>query len=413
MKAAIIAVGTELLGSDRTDTNSLLITRLLENYGIPLRRKSVVPDDRDEIGAELLSSLEQHEIVLLTGGLGPTDDDVTKEAVAAALGLTLVENESIRASIEARFASRGMTAPEVNRRQAMVFAGQKMVFNERGTAPGSHLTISFRGSQRHVWIFPGVPNELRGMLEHDLEPWLKELRTDRARYRRIVKITGLPESQVEESLAPFYAAHPGEPLTILCSPGEIEIHLRADGSADDAYDQLVSFEKEIRAIFSDRIFGLDEDLLESVVGRLLSSRGETVATAESCTGGLLASRITDIQGSSAYFLGGVVTYSRDAKLFLLGVDPADIDAAGEVSEPVAREMAIGARRRFGADWGIGITGIAGPTGGTVAKPVGTVHIAVSGKRACRHQKMLFPGDRILVKRLSTQVALDMLRVMMG
>lgn len=412
MNAAIIAVGSEMLGTTRLDTNSLKITGLLEAYGIPVRRKAVVGDDLALIGSELKFALEEHELVVLSGGLGPTEDDLTKDAVASALGLELRFDESILERIRQLFAARNLQMPEVNRKQAMIFAGHRTLANQRGSAPAFHLNIAYGGKPRDIWIFPGVPRELEGLLEHDFEPWLREAHRGGSIHRRAVKISGSTESQVEQELAPFYALHRGEPVTILASQAEIQIHFQAEGSADDAYPRLTAMEQELRAIFGDRIFGIDDERMEEVVGRLLAQRGESVATAESCTGGLLASRITDVGGSSAYFPGGIVAYSREAKLFLLGVDPALVDAHGEVSEEVARDMARGARRRFGTTYGIGITGIAGPTGGSEAKPVGTVHVAVADARTIDHRRLQLIGNRDMVKFRATQAALDFLRLMM-
>lgn len=411
MNAAILAVGSELLGSTHIDTNSLTVANALERYGVRVTRKSVVGDDVASIAAELEFALRYADVVVITGGLGPTEDDVTKEAVAASLRLQLVDDRSVLDEIEEKFRIRGLRMPTVNERQARVFTGHKLVRNTRGTAPGFHLNISVEGRPRHVWLFPGVPYELDGMIENDLERWLQKSQSELV-HRRVVKLSGLTESSVEESLRPFYDRHPGEPTTVLAARGEVHIHLMAAGAADDAYPLLTDMEQDIREIFGDRVFGLDHETLESTVGKLLTSRGETLATAESCTGGLLGSRITDVSGSSAYYLGGAVAYSAQAKLFLIGIDPASIETHGEVSEPVAVEMADGVRRRFGSTWGIGVTGIAGPSGGTAQKPVGTVHVAVAGRELRRHKQFLFAGSRELVKHYSAQVALDMLRLMM-
>ena len=408
MEAAILAVGSELLGSTHVDTNSLTIANALERYGVRVKRKAVVGDESAEIGAELEFALASVDVVIVTGGLGPTDDDVTRKAVADALGLQLVFDQSVLDDIETKFRIRNLEMPPVNKRQAMVFVGHKLVRNPRGTAPGFHLNLGAGGKAKHVWLFPGVPWELDGMIANDLEPWLQKLQPE-LMHRRVIKLTGLSESAVEEALSPYYKRHP-EKLMVLAARGEIHVHLLAEGEADEAYPRLTEMEQHIRELFGDRVFGLDHETLESTVGRLLASRGETVATAESCTGGLLGSRITDVSGSSVYFLGGAVAYSQQAKLFLLGIDPATIEKYGEVSEQVAREMAEGARRRFGTTYGVGITGIAGPTGGTAQKPVGTVHVAVAGRSTRRHKRFLFAGSRELVKHYSTQVALDMLRL---
>ncbi|MFP5245879.1 MAG: nicotinamide-nucleotide amidohydrolase family protein, partial [Thermoanaerobaculia bacterium] len=332
-------------------------------------------------------------------GLGPTEDDLTREALAAAFGLSLELDQSIVDVIAARFAARGWTMPEVNRKQGMIFVGQTTLRNERGTAPGFHLFVE----GKHVWVFPGVPHELEWMLETYLAPWLQSVSGGRARHRRVLKIAGVTESGVEEKLKPYYDAHPGELVTILASGGQIEIHLGGESRED-----IAARESEIALLFGERLFGFDDDTLESVVGALLKARGQTLATAESCTGGLLGSRITDISGSSAYYLGGAVCYTAAAKIDFANVDPSLISAHGEVSEEVARALADGIRKRFAATWGVGITGIAGPTGGTPEKPVGTVHIAIAGPVE-KHRKLLWQGPRTVVKWYATQQALDLLR----
>lgn len=405
--ASIIAVGSEMLGISRVDTNSLKITAALENAGIPLVRKSVVGDTLDDLVAEIRFSLEHSDILITSGGLGPTEDDLTREALAKALGLEIEVDQSIVDKIAARFAARGWKMPEVNRRQANVFRGQTVLYNERGTAPGFHLTVE--NGAKHVWVFPGVPHELEWMVATYFARWLAEIGGGRGRRRRVLKIAGLTESAVEERLKPFYAAHPGEPVTILASPAGIEVHLITDAADAEAESFIAPREKELHEIFGAHVFGYDEDTLEGVIGRTLVERHETVATAESCTGGLLSSRITDISGSSAYFLGGAVCYTAAAKTDLAGVDAEMIRANGEVSEPVAVAMAKGIRERFGATYGIGITGIAGPTGGTPEKPVGTVHIAVASAAAVEHRKLQWSGPRTIIKWYSTQQALDTLR----
>lgn len=400
MNAAIIAIGSEMLGPTRVDTNSLEITAALERAGIAVVRKSVVGDLLADLVAEIRSATTRADIVITTGGLGPTEDDLTREALVEAFGLTMEVDASIVDTIRARFEARGWTMPDVNRKQGNVFAGQTTLRNERGTAPGFHLSVE----GKHIWVFPGVPHELKWMLETYFKPWLREISGGKTRYRRVLKIAGLTESAVEEKLKPFYEKHTGELVTILASGGQIEIHLNAFDRAE-----IASREAEIVAIFGMRVFGYDDDTLESVIGALLQARNETVSTAESCTGGLLGSRITDVAGSSAYYLGGAICYTAAAKTDLAGVDPALIREHGEVSEPVAFALARGARARFHTTWGIGITGIAGPGGGTPEKPVGTVHIAVAGPNREEHRKLFWPGPRMQVKWFSTQTALDLLR----
>lgn len=399
-EASIIAIGSEMLGPTRVDTNSLAITAALESYGIPLVRKSIVGDSLDDLTREIRNT--RTDLLITTGGLGPTEDDLTREALRDAFGLTLEIDTSIIETIESRFAARGWKMPEVNKRQANVFVGQTTLKNERGTAPGFHLHVG----GRHVWVFPGVPHELEWMLATYFTPWLAEVSGGRARIRRVLKIAGLTESGVEEKLKPYYEKHAGEVPTILATGGQIEIHLIGETSAE-----IASREAEIAEIFGARLFGFDDDTMESVIGELLKSRNQTLATAESCTGGLLGSRITDVAGSSAYYMGGAICYTGAAKSAMVGVDEALIREHGEVSEPVARALARGARERFATTWGVGITGIAGPTGGTPDKPVGTVHIAVSGPNADEHRKLLWQGPRKTVKWYSTQQALDLLRRM--
>jgi len=405
MRAAIIAVGSEMLGPTRLDTNSLKITAALEDFGIEVVRKTIVGDRLDDLAAEIEFSLSRAGLLITSGGLGPTEDDLTREALIRALGLKSEIDQSIVDHLETRFRARGWSMPEVNKKQATVFPGHETLANERGTAPGFHLNV--RGED--IWVFPGVPSEFEWMLATYFVPWLEKTIGGRTRHRRVLKIAGMGESAVEERLAPYYAAHRDELLTILASPGGVELHVTADGPPDSARAMVAEREKELREIFGRRIFGADEDTIESVIGEVLASRGETLSAAESCTGGLFSSRITDVSGSSRYFMGGAICYTGAAKIAMVDVDPEMIRQNGEVSEPVAIAMAEGARRRFNTTYGVGITGIAGPTGGSEAKPVGTVHIAVAGAERHEHRKFFWPGTRAHVKWFSTQSALDLLR----
>lgn len=405
MNASIIAIGSEMLGPTRVDTNSLKITAAFESFGIGVVRKSVVGDTQDQLVDEIRHSLAHSDILVTSGGLGPTEDDMTREALVEALGLQMEVDAGIVERLEERFAARGWVMPEVNKRQANVFIGQTTLTNERGTAPGFHI----EQDGKHAWVFPGVPHELEWMVATYLRPWLASVTGGQSRFRRVLKIAGMTESGVEERLKPYYAAHP-EPLTILATSGQTELHLAADGAEVEALATIAAREQELRELFGHKIFGADDEVLEGVIGRILTERGETVATAESCTGGLLASRITDVAGSSAYFMGGAVCYTAASKTALAGVDPALIAEHGEVSEAVAIALARGARERFGTTYGIGVTGIAGPGGGTETKPVGTVHIAVAAADRHKHWKLLWPMERSLFKRITTQSALDLLRL---
>jgi len=405
-RAAIIAIGSEMLGPTRVDTNSLKLTTAMERYGVPLVRKSVVGDSLGELVDEIRFAFDHSEILITSGGLGPTEDDLTREALAEAFGLSMEVDRAIMERLEARFSARGIKMAEVNRKQANVFRGQTTLINERGTAPGFHLQLS----GKHVWVFPGVPHELEWMTLTYFTPWLDALIGSVARYRRVLKVTGLGESAVEERIRPYYDAHRDEPLTILATSGGVELHLMATGAEVQARSTIAAREEELLALLGDKVFGFDEEILEGVLGRLLTERHATVATAESCTGGLLGSRITDIAGSSKYYMGGVVCYTGDAKVALANVDRALIVEHGEVSEPVAIALARGIRERFGTTYGVGVTGIAGPGGGSEDKPVGTVHVAVAGPENYEHRKLYWPMERSLFKRFATQSALDLLRL---
>jgi nicotinamide-nucleotide amidase len=409
MRAAIIAVGSEMLGISKVDTNSLEVTRHLEEWGVELARKSVIGDHAADLAHELRITFDSCDVVVVMGGLGPTEDDVTKEVVSGVLGIALREEPEVLGRMLSLFEKRGYPMPETNRKQALVFEGHDYLRNPRGTAPGFHLAFDWGGRPRHLWIFPGVPLELQGMLEADFGPWLRSLGLAR-RYWRNLRIVGMPESLADQKLKQFYETYRDTPVTILASKGELALHFYANGPEDAAYGRLLAMEADVRELLGDRVYGSGDDTLEMVVGRMLLSRGETVATAESCTGGLLSARITDVPGSSQWFGGGVVAYSREVKMSMLGVDPAHIEEHGEVSEEVARGLASGARRRFGSTWGIGVTGIAGPDGGSEAKPVGTVHIAVASRAHVEHRKLFFAGGREQVRRFATNAALDLLRM---
>jgi nicotinamide-nucleotide amidase len=408
MKAAILAVGSELLGTDRLDTNSLRLTALLDRYGVELRRKAVIGDAEEEIAAELRSLLPRVDLILVTGGLGPTADDVTREAVAAALGRSLHADDEVLAALERRFQSLGWRMPEVNRRQAQVVEGAEVLPNDRGTAPGMRL----ESNGCTIFLFPGVPTELDGLMDSALEPWLAERAGGVARETAVLKIAGLPESVVEERIAPAYEEFGREAITILANAGEIRLQVTAAGPEPERRAQLQATVERLAELAGDAVFTTrEEDTLESVVGDLLRAAGATLTAAESCTGGLLSQRITAVPGSSDYFLGAAVTYSNELKTKLVGVPPEMLAEHGAVSEPVARAMAEGVRRALGSDYGVGITGVAGPGGGSAEKPVGTVHIAVAGPGdgPVDHRKLRLPGDRDRVRRFSAQLALEMLR----
>ncbi len=405
--AAIVAVGSELLGTDRLDTNSLRLTAALERHGFELLRKAVVGDSEEEIAREMRGLLGRVELVLVTGGLGPTADDVTREATAAALGRRLVFDEAVLRRIETRFCDHGLRMPAVNRRQAEVIEGAEIIPNERGTAPGMRL----EAEGTTIFLVPGVPLELEGMLDSHLVPWLAARSGGWGRETAVLKVACLPESAVEERIAPAYAEFGREAITILARPGEIRLHATAAGPPAERRARLAAMQARLAELAGDAVFARrEEETLESVTGDLLRRAGATLAVAESCTGGLVAGRVTAVPGSSDYFEGGVVAYTDRLKSELAGVRAELLAAHGAVSEPVAIALAEGARRRLGGDYGIGVTGIAGPGGGSEAKPVGTVHLAVAGPgRPPDHRRVRFPGDRERVRWQASQLALEMLR----
>jgi nicotinamide-nucleotide amidase len=411
-RAAVLAVGSELLTPNRIDTNSLFITKALNVVGIDVIFKAVAGDDRAELPALLVHALGRADLVVLTGGLGPTDDDVTREVVAAHLGLPLAEDQTITDAIRRRFDARGWVMPEINRRQAMVPRGALVIANPNGTAPGLWIEHGPQG----VLLVPGPPREMRPMVEQMVAERLRPRADGRRVMRRVLKIAGRSESRVEELTQPVYSRWrdletPVE-TTILAAPGQIELHLSARGSdaaeLDAALDRATA---EIGSVLSDDVFSRDGATIEEVVGALLRARGWTIALAESCTGGLATSRLTDVPGSSAYVERSVVAYSNEAKIEMLGVGPDLITAYGAVSEPVAQGMAEGIRDRARVDVGVGITGIAGPTGGTESKPVGMVCISVVTPRKTIVRTFRFPGNRELVKTFAAFTALDLVRRM--
>jgi nicotinamide-nucleotide amidase len=412
--AEVIAVGSELLGWTRIDTNSLFIADQLSRLGIELRAKVVVGDDRARIRAMFTRALERADLVILTGGLGPTDDDLTREAIAGALGLELEEHEEIADRIRRRFERRGVPMPDVNRRQAMVPRGAHWIPNANGSAPGLRLDVD----GRLVVLLPGPPRELQPMLLELCAPGGAIAgRTGAERLHRVsLFTTGLAESQVEALVQPIYSVwrDEDEPIetTILASPGQVELHLTLR-SADEAHARarLARALDALQGALGNAAYSTDGRRLPEIVLSSLRERARTIAAAESCTGGMLLERLTSIPGSSATVIGGVVAYSNDLKIEWLGVDAREIEAHGAVSEPVGAAMAEGIRRRTGAHVGVAITGIAGPDGGTPAKPVGTVVIAVSvegqGLTVGTH---LFAGDRDMVRVQATQAALNRVRL---
>lgn len=407
MKAEIIAVGSELLTPDRIDTNSLFLTEELNQLGIEVLRKTIVGDNQELLAEAFRDAINRVPVVIASGGLGPTQDDLTRETVAALLGRRLQLNEAIVRAIEARFRSFKREMPTVNLRQAMVPEGAEVLENPRGTAPG--LWLEDQG--RVVALLPGPPRELKPLFREQVLPRLLRSASSVRMFHRELRSTGLGESHVEERIRHIYTRYKDVNTTILATPGEIQMHLRLwsddPTGANSTLDEIV---RNFELALGDRIFAHAATPLEEVVAQLLVDHGAAIATAESCTGGLLAERLTRIPGSSAYFLGGVVCYSNEMKTAWANVPAELISAKGAVSSEVAIALAEGIRRSVKSTLGVGITGIAGPGGGSEEKPVGTVHIALAGPSGIKEKLVHLPGDREAVRFYASQLALDMVRM---
>jgi len=407
MKAEIIAVGSELLTPDRLDTNSLFLTEELNKLGIEVVRKTIIGDNRELLAEAFRDALDRVPLILASGGLGPTEDDLTRETVADLLHRKLILNEAILKYIEGRFRQLGREMPAVNVRQAMVPEGAEVLDNPRGSAPG--LWLEDQG--RYVALLPGPPRELKPMYLEQVLPRLEKRRSNVRMFYRELRVAGMGESALEQRIKAIYTRYADVNTTILAAPGEIQIHLRmwTDNAmqAEQTLDEIVqSFELAL----TDRIYSKDGSSMEEVIAQLLRTNQATISAAESCTGGLLAERLTSIAGSSSYFLGGVVCYSNNLKTSWADVPAELIQSKGAVSSEVAKALADGIRRSVGSTLGVGITGIAGPAGGSEEKPVGTVHIALSHAGGVKERGVRFPGDREAVRWHASQLALDMVRL---
>ncbi len=410
MHAEIIAVGSELLTPFRMDTNSLYLTEQLNQLGVEVVFKSVVGDDLKRLVEAAQHAMFRSEIVVFSGGLGPTEDDLTREAVAEALGVALRRDEEVLAAIEKRFAARGWKMSPNNAKQADVPEGATVLPNANGTAPGLWLSGKFEGRERIIILLPGPPHELKALFESECRERLRAKLPAAFIATRVLKVAMLGESHVDARVAPIYKRFADVQTTILAGPGEIQLHFKsrapsleiAQARVDEAADAV---EEEL----DDAVYSRDGQSLEQIVGYWLQMRNATLAVAESCTGGLLAERITSVSGSSRYFNGGAVVYSNTLKTEFAGV-PADmIERHGAVSREVAAALAEGIRYRCDATLGVGITGVAGPAGGTAEKPVGLVFHALASAGGTDVIERTFPGDRKRIRWFSTTLALDMLR----
>jgi nicotinamide-nucleotide amidase len=406
LNAEIIAIGSEMLTPFRLDTNSLWLTERLNAMGVEVKLKTVVGDDEARLEETVRDAMKRSEIIIATGGLGPTEDDITRKIFARVLKRQLILVDAILEKLRARFARRNMPMPEINARQALVIHGAQTLENNNGTAPGMLIAEG----KCTVVLLPGPPREMKPIFDALVAPILKQRAGDMLILRRTLSIFGLGESAVDELAAPIYTKYQNPSTTILFKDGQIELHLTAQARDESGTVKLLDdLAGRLDEVLGEYIFSRSNETLEEVVGRSLKVRGYTLATAESCTGGLLAGRITDVPGSSEYFLEGVVSYSNEAKINLLGVPKKLIETHGAVSEQVAGAMAVGIRKRAGSTFGIGVTGVAGPGGGSPEKPVGLVYIALADDAQTTTRKFIFPGDRQFIRTLSVNAALDLVR----
>jgi nicotinamide-nucleotide amidase len=406
VNAEIIAVGSELLTPRRTDTNSLFLTEKLNQLGFEVVRKTIVGDDRARLADELRQARGASDLVITTGGIGPTLDDLTREAASDALGRKLVFEPSIVEAIEERFQRFGRKMAEINKRQAYVLEGAEVLPNPNGTAPGQYL----RDAQGILIILPGPPRELEPMFEEQCLPRLLKLESPDQYYTATLRIALLPESEVDERIGPIYSAEPRVATTILAAPGDIQVHLRArGGTVEEARRIAEALSLKVEAELGKPVYARSNEELVEVVARLFRERGLTLATAESCSGGILAQMITSLAGSSEYFRGGFVSYSEQAKIDTLGVPAEIIREHGVYSAETAEQMALAARRKLNTSLGVGITGVAGPDGGSEQAPVGTVFIALADDAGMQVVKRNLGGDRHRVRSMSALIALEMLR----
>jgi len=411
--AEIIAVGSEMLTPSRQDTNSLFLTGRLNELGINVAFKTVVGDNGEHLVSVTQAAIGRADLCIFMGGLGPTEDDLTREAVAKALGLGLKRDHEIVTAMYKRFAERRLQMPENNARQADILLGAVVLPNSRGTAPGQWLETDWDGRRRIVVLLPGPPHELQALWERQCLPRLREIVPPAAIATRVLKTAMLPESAADARTAPIYQKHPEVETTVLAGQGQVEFHLRTTAATQEeaqaAVDRLAG---ELEDELGDAVFSSAGESLEEIVGYYLQMRSAKLAVAESCTGGMIAERITSVAGSSRYFLGGAVVYSNELKTLFADIPPLMLEAHGAVSKEVALALAENIRDICNADIGVGVTGIAGPGGGTEEKPVGLVYVAVTDGRNQEVVQRRFPGDRERIRRWASQQALDMVRRML-
>lgn len=406
LSAEIIAIGSELLTPEKTDTNSLWLTEKLNEIGIEVKLKTIVGDDRLRLEETIRDAVRRSEIVITTGGLGPTEDDITREVSAKAVRRELVFHEELVEDLRARFRRWGREMPEINKRQAYVIEAARILPNPNGSAVGMSIEIG----DKFLVVLPGPPRELKPMFIEHVLPQLKAAAGEIYVKRRILRVAGMGESAVDEAIAPIYKTYENVQTSILFNKTEIELQLMAqaetEATAENLLDELAA---KIREKLGLAVFAANGELMEEVVGKLLSEAGKTLSVAESCTGGLIGERLTDVAGSSRYFIEGSITYANQAKIRTLNVAPETIEKHGAVSAETAAAMARGMLEKAQTDYAVSVTGIAGPSGGSDEKPVGTVFIGYADAAQTKSIKIILPGDRFLIRWRASQAALDYLR----
>ena len=405
MKAEIIAVGTELLSPDHADTNSLYMTGELNRIGWEVRRKTVVGDSLEDIAEAMQAALKRSKLVILSGGLGPTEDDITRSAVALGLDRKTSRREEILEQLRKRFATRGYKMNKNNERQADVIDGAEVLDNPFGTAPGQWI----ENDGRYVALLPGPYRELKSIFETSVLPKLRDLSDGRRQASMLFHVANVPESELDARIAPLYTAYPDIEVTVLAGTGHGSVRISRWVNNEENAADVEELGAKIQAELGDAIFSTSGETMEEVVGRMLRNSGKTLAVAESCTSGMLGTYVTRVSGSSGYFLGGVLCYSNDTKIKLCGVPPETIAEHGAVSAETAEALALGVRSALSSDIGISVTGIAGPDGGTVEKPVGLIYFGLSDGTHTACRRRILPGDRESVRERSAYFALSMLR----
>ncbi|MFB3904666.1 MAG: competence/damage-inducible protein A [Acidobacteriota bacterium] len=407
MRAEIIAIGSELLSPWRLDTNSLFITEHLNRAGIRVWRKTVIGDRFEDLKEAFSAALSQADVVFCIGGLGPTKDDITREVVAAVLGRKLEVNDQALRQLEKRYARIGVAMTPNNLQQAMVPEGGEVMPNPNGTAPG----LFIRDDNRLIFLLPGPPHELKAMVVDQVLGVIARYHRASPLIYRHLKIASEGESRVDHLVSPIYQSYDEVETTILASAGIVDLffHWTQPGAPDRSGSVLEELTRRVKEVLGASVYAEGEQSLEAVTGRLLREQGKTLATAESCTGGFLGKMITDVSGSSDYYLGGMITYGNRAKCEWLGIDGGLIERHGAVSPEVAEAMAARVRTLAGADFGLSTTGIAGPTGGTAEKPVGLIYIGIADAGGSEARRLQLPGDREIVRLRSARMAIDWLR----